>query len=79
MKLFHFSISHYDKPLSNRFPQSVLRNMKYDEATINHFANFWILAKNQNKSAMDPEDYFEGVDDSVLAEEYIDRSICEVV
>ena len=38
------------------FPRSELRKRGYDEALINHFANFWVLAKgkNQNKSSQDP-------------------------
>jgi hypothetical protein len=71
---------HYDKnapQIDHIFPQSVLREKGYDEAAINHFANFWILAKNknQNKSAMDPREYFKGVDDAVLREAYIDRNL----
>jgi hypothetical protein len=71
---------HYDKnspQIDHIFPASVLRSMGYDESIINHFANFWILAKNknQNKSAMEPRAYFTGVDDSILSEAYIDRSL----
>lgn len=71
---------HYDKNaphIDHIFPQSILREKGYDEASINHFANYWILAKNtnQNKSAMDPKKYFENIDGSVLSEAYIDRTL----
>ena len=38
---------HYDKnapQIDHIFPASVLRDMKFDESMINHFANYWILA-----------------------------------
>ncbi|HNR38589.1 MAG TPA: DUF262 domain-containing protein [Acidobacteriota bacterium] len=57
------------------FPRSVLRKKGYDESLINHYANFWILAKgkNQNKSNHHPRDYFSDVDDRVLQNALIDR------
>ena len=57
------------------FPRSVLRAKKFDESEINHFANFWILAKgkNQNKTNTPPSEYFENVHDSVLKRALIDR------
>ena len=59
------------------FPRSVLREKGYDEAQINHFANFWILAKgkNQNKSARAPAQYFKDVPDEELDRALIDRSM----
>nr|MDO8080341.1 DUF262 domain-containing protein [Candidatus Freyarchaeota archaeon] len=73
---------HYEKnspQIDHIFPRSVLRQMKYDEAEINHFANFWILAKhkNQNKSNKHPKEYFEDVTDSELQEAYIDRNLLD--
>jgi hypothetical protein len=57
------------------FPRSELRDKGYDEGLINHFANFWILAKgkNQNKSNRHPAAYFEDVDDKELETALIDR------
>jgi len=73
---------HYDKnapQIDHIFPQSVLRRKRYDESKINHFANFWILAKNknQNKSAKDPKEYFRDVSDSLLKQAYIDRKLLD--
>lgn len=72
---------HYDKntpQIDHIFPASVLRSMKFDEPTINNFANFWILAKNKNqndKRDKDPATYFTNVDDSILLEAYIDKKL----
>jgi hypothetical protein len=73
---------HYDKnapQIDHIFPQSVLRKRGYDELSINHFANYWILAKNknQNKSARDPKEYFKDVSESILKAAYIDRRLLE--
>jgi len=73
---------HYDKnapQIDHIFPQSVLRKKGYEESEINHFANFWILAKNknQNKSAKDPKEYFRDVSHTVLKRAYIDRRLLE--
>jgi len=61
------------------FPRSELRKKGYDEAIINNFANFWILAKgkNQNKSNQHPSVYFEDVDDKELKEALIDREFLD--
>ena len=61
------------------FPRSELRKKGYDEAIINNFANFWILAKgkNQNKSNQHPSAYFEDVDDRELKEALIDREFLD--
>lgn len=61
------------------FPRSVLRKKEYDEALINHFANFWILAKgkNQNKSNRHPSDYFKDVDEKILEQALIDREFLD--
>jgi len=73
---------HYNKnapQIDHIFPQSVLRKKGYDESKINHFANFWIMAKNknQNKSAKHPEEYFKDVSDSILKQAYIDRKLLD--
>jgi len=73
---------HYDKnapQIDHIFPQSVLRKKGYDESKINHFANFWILAKNknQNKSAKDPKEYFKDVSSSILKKVYIDKKLLD--
>ena len=56
------------------FPRSELRKQGYDEAQVNHFANFWILAKgkNRNKSNQHPASYFKDVDDRELKGALID-------
>ena len=61
------------------FPRSELRKKGYDEAIINNFANFWILAKgkNQNKSNQHPSVYFEDVADKELKEALIDRGVLD--
>ena len=73
---------HYHKnapQIDHIFPRSVLRQKAYDEADINHFANFWILAKskNLNKSNKHPKKYFEDVSDSELQRAYIDRNLLD--
>jgi len=57
------------------FPRSELRRQGYDEAQVNHFANFWILAKgkNRNKGSQHPASYFKDVDDHELERALIDR------
>ena len=61
------------------FPRSVLREKGFDEAQINHFANFWILAKgkNQNKSARPPAQYFKDVPDGELERALIGRDMLD--
>lgn len=61
------------------FPRSVLRNMNFEEQEVNHFGNFWILAKgkNQNKSDKSPKEYFRDVNDSELARALIDREMLD--
>ena len=73
---------HYEKnapQIDHIFPSSTLRQKGYDEALINHFANFWILSKNknQNKSNKHPKKYFEDVDDGILQRALIDRSLLD--
>jgi uncharacterized protein with ParB-like and HNH nuclease domain len=57
------------------FPQSTLKEKKYDYGIINSYGNFWILAKtkNQNKSNKHPKDYFADVDDIVLKKSLIEK------
>ena len=61
------------------FPRSVLRDKGFQEAEINHFANFWILAKgkNQNKSNRHPADYFKDVDEGEMKRALIDRDLLD--
>jgi hypothetical protein len=67
------------RELDHIFPRSILREKDFDEAEINHFANFWILAKgkNQNKSARHPAKYFEDVEQSELDRALIDRDLLD--
>jgi hypothetical protein len=61
------------------FPRSILRTKGFDESLINHFANFWILAKgkNQNKSNRPPATYFKDVSESELKRAFIDRDLLD--
>jgi len=61
------------------FPRSELRKKRIDEAQINHFANFWVLAsgKNQNKSNRHPADYFKDVSDGALKLALISRDMLD--
>ncbi|MBI9019205.1 MAG: DUF1524 domain-containing protein, partial [Phycisphaerae bacterium] len=61
------------------FPRAVLRTKSYDEAEINHFANYWLLSKgkNQNKSKKHPKRYFEDVLDSELKRALINRQMLD--
>lgn len=61
------------------FPRSELRKKGLDEAVINHFANFWILAKgkNQNKSNRHPADYFADVNEKELQKALIDPELLD--
>jgi len=67
------------RELDHIFPRSVLREKGYDESEINHFANFWILAKgkNQNKSAQHPAKYFKEVDEKEMERALIDRDLLD--
>lgn len=57
------------------FPRSVLRDKGFELPDINHFANFWILAKakNRNKSSQHPADYFADVDEAEMKAALIER------
>jgi hypothetical protein len=69
---------HENEPhIDHIFPRSVLREKEFDESEINHFANFWILAKNKNlnKSNMPPADYFDDVHATVLKTAAIDPEL----
>lgn len=59
------------------FPRATLRERKVDEAQVNHFANFWILArgKNRNKSDKPPSKYFADVPDAELKRALIQRDL----
>ena len=59
------------------FPQSILKEKKYELGVINSFGNFWILSKtkNQNKSNKHPKDYLKDVDNVVLDKALIPRDM----
>lgn len=61
------------------FPRAVLRKKTYREEEINHYANFWILAKgkNRNKSDRHPNEYFKDVSERQLQDALIDRSMLD--
>lgn len=61
------------------FPRSVLRAKAFEEPEINHFGNFWILAKgkNQNKSDKHPAQFFVDVNDSEMRRAVIDREMLD--
>jgi hypothetical protein len=61
------------------FPRSVLRQKKFEEPEINHFGNFWILAKgkNQNKSDKHPGQFFADVSDNEMRRGLIDRDMLD--
>ena len=57
------------------FPRSVLRDKGFEPRYINHYANFWILAKtkNRNKSNQHPATYFADVDEGEMMAALIER------
>jgi hypothetical protein len=61
------------------FPRSVLRAKGFEEPEINHFGNFWILAKgkNQNKSDKHPAQFFEDVNESEMRRALIDPEMLD--
>jgi len=61
------------------FPRSVLRKKEFSEELINHFANFWILAKNKNRNKLcqHPAQYFKEVDEKTMKEALIDRDMLD--
>lgn len=61
------------------FPRAILREKRFDEGIVNHFANFWILAreKNRNKSDTHPAKYFKDVADVELKRALIDRELLD--
>lgn len=61
------------------FPRAQLRKKSVPEEEINHFANFWILAKgkNRNKSDRHPKDYFSDVSNRQLVQAIIDREMLD--
>lgn len=76
------SKTHYklnSREMDHIFPRSILRDKGFDEAKINHFANFWILSKgkNINKTNKHPKNYFEDVRDKELKNAVIDRNLLD--
>lgn len=61
------------------FPRAELRKKGFEEPAINHFGNFWILAKgkNQNKSDMHPAKFFVDVSDNEMRRALIDRDMLD--
>jgi hypothetical protein len=62
------------------FPRAELRKKEvFEESEINHFGNFWILAKgkNQNKSDKHPAKFFEDVSDNEMNRAIIDRDMLD--
>lgn len=61
------------------FPRAELRKKEYSEDRINHYANFWILAKgkNRNKSNKHPKQYFQDVSDYQLERARIQRDMLD--
>jgi len=61
------------------FPASTLREKGFDESLVNHFANFWILAKgkNINKTNRTPKSYFKDVPDIELQNALIPRDMLD--
>ena len=57
------------------FPRSVLREKGVEPSHINHFANFWLLAKtkNRNKSSQHPANYFADVEEAEMKAALIER------
>jgi hypothetical protein len=74
--------AHYDRnagQIDHIFPRSVLREKGFEESEINHFGNFWILAKgkNQNKSDKHPVEFFADVSDNEMRRALIDRDMLD--
>jgi len=73
--------AHYTRnagQIDHIFPRAELRKkQQFEEAEINHFGNFWILAKgkNQNKSDKHPAQFFADVNDSEIKRAVIDRDM----
>jgi hypothetical protein len=61
------------------FPRSRLREKGFQEGMVNHFANFWILAreKNRNKRDTAPAKYFQDVPDKELRRALIKRELLD--
>ena len=75
--------AHYDRnqgQIDHIFPRAELRRRdRFEEPEINHFANFWILAKgrNQNKSDKPPAQFFADVSDAEMRRALIDRGMLD--
>lgn len=74
--------THYElnsREIDHIFPRSKLREKDFNEAKINHFANFWILSKgkNLNKSNKHPKKYFEDVPKRELKAALINQELLD--
>lgn len=61
------------------FPKAELAKKDFEPGLINHFANYWILAKgkNRNKSDKHPAKYLEDVADEDLKRALIPREMLD--
>ena len=73
----HYKLN--SREMDHIFPRSKLREKKFNEAKINHFANFWILSKtkNLNKSSKHPKAYFEDVPQKELKAALINKELLD--
>ena len=73
----HYSLN--TREMDHIFPRSILRDKGFDEAKVNHLANFWILSKgkNINKTNKHPKKYFEDVPDKELQRALIDKDLLD--
>ncbi len=74
--------AHYQRnagQIDHIFPRAELRKKEFEELEINHFGNFWILAKgkNQNKSDKHPAKFFADVSDAEMRRAIIDRDMLD--
>jgi hypothetical protein len=74
--------AHYQRnagQIGHIFPRAELRKKEFEELEINHFGNFWILAKgkNQNKSDKHPAKFFVDVSDAEMRRAIIDRDMLD--
>lgn len=61
------------------FPKGTLSEKGVDWGKIDDLANFWILPRgiNRNKSNKHPKDFLRDVDDALLKDAFIDRSLLD--
>lgn len=74
--------THYSRnagQIDHIVPRAQLRKKEFEEPEINHFGNFWILAKgkNQNKSDKHPAQFFADVNDGEMRRAVINRDMLD--